>query len=86
MNLKGSRKLVMVAMFGGVIAALPNMTDSQVTLLSTLILAAFGGNGIEYLAEVAKGVAVRGRGAPGPISSVRSVTVPEPKPVEEGAH
>ena len=76
----------MVAMFGGVIAALPNMTDSQVTLLSTLILASFGGNGIEYLAEVAKGVSVRGRGNTGPVSSVRSVTVPEdPKP-KEGAH
>lgn len=80
MDLKGSRKLILTAMFGAIIAIMPNMSDSQISLMESLIIASFGGNIVEHLAGGLKRGKVSSGAADSPVRAVRPVTAAQQAP------
>lgn len=86
--MKGYRKVIMLVIIAAAVLFGPMLqpfSPEQTELLQTLILAAFAGNGLEYVAEVVKDANSRRRSA-GAISSVRAVTAPKTVATEEDAH
>lgn len=87
MQIKGWRKLVMTGIIGGLIVAKPDLTDTQVHLLNTLILAAFAGNGIEHLKEAIQNGRVPGRNSDSPVRSVSDLSgEPTPRFTQRSTH
>lgn len=80
MDLKGSRKLILTAMFGAVIVLCPDMTDTQMSLVESLIVASFGGNIVEHLAGGLRRGKVPVGAASSPVRSVRPVTAAQQAP------
>lgn len=79
--MKDYRKVIFVALFLGVIVFMPDMTATQVELMQWLIVAAFGGNGLEHVKEmVTKRGKVSGGTADGPVRAVRPVTAAQQAP------
>jgi hypothetical protein len=81
MDLKGSRKIILTAMFGAIIVLAPNMSDTQLNLLQSLIVAAFGGNIVEHLAGGLNRGKISGGTADSPVRAVRPVTAAGQAPV-----
>ena len=87
MQIKGWRKLASTAVLGVAIGLKSDWSQAQVDLMTTLIYAAFIGNGVEHVVEGIKdGIRTRNLGGSRIVSSKSVSAKPEKATIDTGTH
>ena len=82
---QGWRKVILAALFGAGVLAVPSITPTQAEVLEFLIVSVFAANGVEHVAKGASSAVSNWRRA-GTTSLARSITVQEKSAGDSDAH